>query len=325
MAANFRNRSLVTCAAPPKPRPNGAVIFASMVAGKPLVSAVIVSYNVRDLLVDCLRAFYASSDIPVEAIVVDNASSDGSADAAAAAFPEAKVIRQAVNAGFGKANNAGLQQAEGRFVLLMNPDVTVLPGCVGKLADFLLVRPDAGAVGPRLERPDGSLDLAARRGFPTPSAAFYRLVGLSRLFPSSSRFNRYNLGHLPEGDVHEIDSGTAACLMVRRAAVDRVGFFDPDYFMYGEDIDLCYRLKRGGWKVFYLPDARAVHLKGASTKQSTRRMLWEFHRAMWTFHHKHYAADMPAFANGLVWASIWARWATLLARTELTKDPRVSP
>jgi GT2 family glycosyltransferase len=296
-----------------------------MAANKPLVSAIVVSYNVKDLVLDCLKAFYASSDIPVEAVVVDNASSDGSADAVAAKFRKAKVIRLAMNVGFGKANNAGLQQAEGRFILLLNPDVTLQPACVGRLTDFLLVRPDAGAVGPRLERPDGTPDLAARRGFPTPSAAFYRLSGLSRLFPKSARFNRYNMGHLPEGESHEIDSGTAACLLVRRAAVDRVGFFDPDYFMYGEDIDLCYRLKTGGWKVFYLPDARAVHLKGASTKQSTRKMLWEFHRAMWTFHHKHYAGDMPAFANGLVWASIWGRWATLAAKTQLTGDPRVSP
>lgn len=296
-----------------------------MATNKPLVSAIVVSYNVRDLLLDSLRAFYASSDVPVEAIVVDNASTDGSADAVAASFRQAKVIRLAVNVGFGKANNAGLQQAEGRFVLLLNPDVTVQPGCVGRLTDFLLVRPDVGAVGPRLERPDGKLDLAARRGFPTPAAAFYRFSGLSRMFPRSSRFNRYNMGHLPETETHEIDSGTAACLLVRRAAVDRVGFFDPDYFMYGEDIDLCYRLKTGGWKVFYLPDARAVHVKGASTRQSTRKMLWEFHRAMWTFHHKHYAADMPAFANGLVWASIWARWAALTAKTQLSGDPRVSP
>jgi GT2 family glycosyltransferase len=296
-----------------------------MATNKPLVSAIVVSYNVRDLLLDSLRAFYASSDVPVEVVVVDNASRDGSADAVAATFRQAKVIRLAVNVGFGKANNAGLQQAEGRFILLLNPDVTVQPGCVGRLTDFLLVRPDAGAVGPRLERPDGKLDLAARRGFPTPSAAFYRFSGLNRLFPRSARFNRYNMGHLPETDSHEIDAGTAACLLVRRAAVDRVGFFDPDYFMYGEDIDLCYRLKTGGWKVFYLPDARAVHVKGASTRQSTRKMLWEFHRAMWTFHHKHYAADMPAFANGLVWASIWARWATLTAKTQFTSDPRVSP
>ena len=293
--------------------------------GKPLVSALVVSYNVKDLLLDCLRAFYSSSDVPVEAVVVDNASSDGSADAVEAEFPQAKVIRMPKNVGFGKANNAGLQQATGRFVLLLNPDVTVLAGCVGRLADFLLVRPDVGAVGPRLLRPDGDTDLAARRGFPTPSTAFYRLVGLSRVFPKSKRFNRYNMGYLSPAEAHEMDAGTAACLMVRRTAVDRVGFFDPDYFMYGEDLDLCFRLKLGGWKVYYLPAAEAVHLKGASTKQATRRMLYEFHRAMWTFHHKHYAEDMPAFANGLVWASIWARWATLTARASITKDPRVSP
>ena len=300
------------------------VSCAVVTDGKPLVSAIVVSFNVRDLVLDTLRAFYACSDVPAEAVVVDNASTDGSADAVAAEFPEAKVIRLPSNVGFGRANNAGLQQAEGRFVLLLNPDVTVMPGCVGRMADFMLVRPDAGAVGPRLQRPDGSMDLAARRGFPTPRTAFYRFSGLSRIFPSSQRFNRYNMGHLPPSEVHEMDAGTAACLMVRRAAVDRVGFFDPDYFMYGEDIDLCYRLKSGGWKIFYLPTAKAVHLKGASTRQETGRMLWEFHRAMWTFHHKHYAADLPAFANGLVWASIWGRWAVLTARARLSGDPRVS-
>ena len=294
-------------------------------AERPLVSALIVSYNVRELLVDCLRAFFASSDVPVEAVVVDNASKDGSADAVAREFPQVKLVREARNLGYGRANNRGLQECEGRFVLLLNPDVTVGEACVGKLADFLLVRPDVGAVGPRLLRPDGTLDLAARRGFPTPSTAFYRLSGLSRVFPRSRRFNRYNMGHQPDTEAHEIDSGTGACLMLRRAAVDRVGFFDPDFFMYGEDIDLCFRLKLGGWKVYYLPSAKAVHLKGQSTRQSTRRMLYEFHSAMWTFHHKHYAEDMPAFANGLVWASIWARWAVLAARSQVLRDPRISP
>ena len=294
-------------------------------AERPLVSALIVSYNVRELLVDCLRAFYASSDVPVEAVVVDNASKDGSADAVEREFPQARVIRLPKNVGYGRANNRGLQECSGRFVLLLNPDVTVGEGCVGRLADFLLVRPDVGAVGPRILRPDGSLDRAGRRGFPTPAAAFYRLSGLSRLFPKSRRFNRYNMGHLPEGEAHEIDSGTGACLLLRRAAVDRVGFFDPDFFMYGEDLDLCFRLKLGGWKVLYLPTATAVHLKGQSTQQATRRMLYEFHSAMWTFHHKHYAEDMPAFANGLVWASIWARWAVLSARSQVLKDPKVSP
>jgi GT2 family glycosyltransferase len=112
--------------------------------------------------------------------------------------------------------------------------------------------------------------------------------------------------------------------MVRRTAVDRVGFFDPDYFMYGEDIDLCFRLKSGGWKIFYLPTARAVHLKGQATRQESSRMLWEFHRAMWTFHHKHYAADLPAFANGLVWAGIWGRWALKAGRSAVSGDKSVA-
>jgi GT2 family glycosyltransferase len=295
-----------------------------MTPGKPLVSAIVVSYNTRDLLLDCLRAFYACSDVPAEAVVVDNASTDGSAEAVAYEFPEAKLTRQPENVGFGRANNAGLQQAEGRFVLLLNPDVTVMPGCVGRLADFLLVRPDAGAVGPRLQRPDGTLDHAARRGFPSPAASFFYFTGLNRAFPQNERLNRYTLANVPPTEMHEIDSGTAACLMVRRAAVDRVGFFDPDYFMYGEDLDLCFRLKSGGWKIFYLPTARAVHLKGQATRQETARMLREFHRAMWTFHHKHYAADLPAFVNGLIWAGIWGRWALKAGRAAMSSDPRVS-
>ena len=291
----------------------------------PLVSALIVSYNVRGLLVDTLRAFYESSDVPVQAVVVDNASSDGSPEAVAGIFPQADLIRLPKNVGYGAANNAGLERCRGRFVLLLNPDVVVGPGCVGKLADFLLTRRDVGAVGPRLLRPDGTPDQAARRAFPTPSVAFYRLSGLSRVFPRSRRFGRYNMGHVSPDSVHEIDAGTGACLMLRRTAIQKVGFFDPSFFMYGEDLDLCFRLKEGGWKVFYLPSATALHEKGAATRQATRRMLWEFHRAMWTFHAKHYADRLPAFGNGLVWAAIWARWCVLALRSELARDPRVSP
>jgi GT2 family glycosyltransferase len=150
------------------------------------------------------------------------------------------------------------------------------------------------------------------------------MVGMSRLLPRSSTFNRYNMGYLPDDVAHEMDCGTGACLMLRRTAVDKVGLFDPKFFMYGEDIDLCYRLKHGGWKIFYEPAAVATHVKGASTRQASARMLYEFHSSMWTFHAMHYAEDMPAFANGLVWASIWARWAALAARATLTGDPTVS-
>jgi CheY-like chemotaxis protein len=124
--------------------------------------------------------------------------------------------------------------------------------------------------------------------------------------------------------VAALDAG-AIDYLAKPFSFDELRGFDPGFRMYGEDIDLCYRLKLGGWKVFYVPAATAVHVKGASTRQATTRMLYEFHRAMWTFHHKHYAEDMPAFANGLVWASIWARWATLAARASITKDRRISP
>jgi hypothetical protein len=289
-----------------------------------LVSVVIVSYNVREHLLDTLRALYAGSGTSLEAIVVDNASRDGSADAAAAAFPKAVVLRNDANLGFGKASNLGLEKSQGEFVLLLNPDVMVAPDCLRILVGFMHAHPEVGAASPRLSRPDGTLDLAARRGFPTPRAAFYRVTLLSRLFPKSRRFNKYNVGYMAADQVHEIDSGTAACLMVRRSAIDQIGAFDPDFFMYGEDLDLCFRLKQGGWKIFYVPAAVATHVKGASSRQATSAMLREFHRAMWIFHRKHYAADLPAPANWLVWVGIWSRWALLSLRSKLTRDPAVS-
>jgi GT2 family glycosyltransferase len=292
---------------------------------RPLVSAIVVSYNVREQLLATLEAYYAGCGAEAEVIVVDNASSDGSADAVEQGFPNTKLIRLRQNVGFGSANNAGLEKATGELVLLLNPDVLVKEGCADTLAGFLAATPEAGAVGPRLERPDGRLDLAARRALPSPLSAFYRFAGLSRMFPKSPRFNRYNLGDQSADSMHEIESGTAACLMVRRAAIDQVGFFDPQFFMYGEDLDLCFRLRKGGWKIFYEPAARAVHLKGSSTSQATGRMLYEFHRAMWLFHRKHYAADTPAIGNAIVWGGIWARWAVLGARALITREKRVSP
>ena len=294
-------------------------------AREPLVSVIIVSYNVKDILLDCLTALFQSADVPLEAIVVDNNSKDGSAAAVEADFPQVKVHRMRKNVGFGRANNAGFDLARGRFVLLLNPDVMVGDHCVGELADFLLVRPDVGAVGPRLTRPDGRPDPTGRRAFPSPSTAIYQLSGLSRLFPHSRRFGRHNMGHLSADRPHEIDAGTAACLMLRRAAIAKVGLFDPAYFMYGEDLDLCFRLKAGGWKIFYLPAAEALHIKGASSRQEATRTLYEFHSAMWTFHHKHYADELPAFGNGLVWAAIWARWAMLSGWSAVTRKPNVSP
>lgn len=291
---------------------------------KPLVSALVISYNAKDLLLQCLQAFFASADVPVEAVVVDDDSSDGSAAAVTDEFPQATVLAQPKNLGYGRAANLGLERCQGRFVLLLGSDVTVDAGSIGRMADFLLTRPDAGAVGPRLELPDGRLDPDARRAFPMPRTMFYRTVGLSKLFPKSPRFGRHNMGHLPDTDVHEMDAGSASCLMVRMAALERVGFFDPRYFMFGEDIDLCYRLKLGGWKVFYQPAAGATRHVKPETAAAQRQISYQRYRSMWAYHFKHHAEDESAFGNGLVWAQIWGRWAAERVKDIVTRPKRQS-
>jgi hypothetical protein len=277
-------------------------------SNKPLVTALVVSRDAKDELLQCLKAFFASSDVPVDAVVVDNDSSDGSPAAVTDEFPQATVLVQSKNLGYGRAANVGLERCQGRFVLLLSPDVVVDPQCVGRLADLLLTRPDAGAVGPRLTLPGSLVDPDARRAFPIPSTLFYQTVGLSKLFPKSPRFGRHNMGHVPESEVHEIDAGTAACLMLRRSALDRVGFFDPRYFMFGEDLDLCYRLKLGGWKIFYVPTANAHRRVKPAPPERQRQMSFERYSAMWTYHFKHHSEDVSAFSNGLVWAQIWGRY-----------------
>ncbi|MBO0681971.1 MAG: glycosyltransferase family 2 protein [Candidatus Dormibacteraeota bacterium] len=288
--------------------------------GKPVVSAILINKDGRDQLLATLGSLSEAAEVPVETIVVDNASLDGSADAVAARYPSVKLVRRSRDGGFGRAGNAGLSVAEGRFVLLLDPSVTLQPGCLGKLTDLLLTRPDAGAASPQIQHPDGRLDGSARRGFPTPGSTVYTVIGLSQLFPRSARFNGHNMGHLRRRETHEIDAGSAACLMVRRAAIDRVGFFDPDYDRHGEDLDLCYRLKAGGWKVFYLPEAVAVRSQEMMSRADLRRDLWDDHRSLWTFHHKHYAADLPAFGNGLVWAANWTRFAYRTLRLQLQDE-----
>ncbi len=286
-------------------------------SGKPLVTALIVSRNSKEELLQCLKAFLASSDVPVDAVVVDNDSSDGSPAAVTEDFPQATVLVQSKNLGYGRAANIGLERCQGRFILLLSPEVIVDPQCVGRLADLLLTRPDAGAAGPRLTLSDGKLDPDARRAFPIPSTLFYQTVGLSKLFPTSPRFGRHNMGHVSESDVHEMDSGTAACLMLRRSALDRIGFFDPRYFMFGEDLDLCYRLRLGGWKVFYLPTAGARRRLKPAPPDRQRQVSLERHRAMWTYHFKHHSEDVSAFGNGLVWAQIWGRFVAEQLRSAL--------
>ena len=255
------------------------------------LSIIIVNYNTRDLLRGCLRSIYSSQgDFDYEVIVVDNCSPDDSVEMVRQEFPQAKLIASEINRGYAYANNLGFRQARGHYLLLLNPDTVLPPTALQGMLDFKEEHPDAGVAGPKLVLADGSLDLASRRSFPTLDVAFYRLVGLSKRYPNSPRYNRYNLGYLDPNQVAEVDSVVGAFMCIRREALDQAGLFDERFFMYAEDIDLCYRIKVDhGWKVYYNPAVVVTHYKAQSTRKRFARMTIEFYRAMWLFHKKHFA------------------------------------
>ena len=272
---------------------------------------VITNYNTCGLLRNCLRSTYASQGgFRFEVCVVDNMSSDRSAEMVAAEFPQVKLIVNTENVGYPRANNQGLE-AFGfaqtldlrphvpKFALLLNPDTELPDDALAQMLDFMAERPQVGIVGPKLVRPDGSLDLACRRAFPTPEVSCYRLIGLSRLFPRSRRFGRYNFTYLDPDQVTEVDSVVGAFMLVRAEAIARVGLMDEQFFMYGEDLDWAYRIKRAGWKVMYNPSVTVLHVKRAASRHSRRAQV-EFYRAMDIFYRKHYAAQTSWWLHALI-------------------------
>jgi N-acetylglucosaminyl-diphospho-decaprenol L-rhamnosyltransferase len=288
------------------------------------LSIVIVNYNTRDLLRDCLNSVYAcQGEISYEVIVVDNASPDDSAAMVAAEFPQTQLIASPENNGFAYANNLGLKAsgfaADGtphpnapRFALLLNPDTLLPATALSDMIRFMDSHADVGVVGPKLVRLDGSLDLACRRSFPTPEVSFYRMAGLSKLFPRSRRFGRYNMTYVDSGELLEVDSVVGAFMLVRREAIAQAGLLDETYFMYGEDLDWAYQIKANGWKVFYNPSVTVTHVKRAASRRSPKAQI-EFYRAMDIFYRKYYASTTPFWLHSLVimGISFGKRWTQL--------------
>lgn len=277
------------------------------------LSIIIVNYNTRDRLRDCLRSVYESrGDFAYEVRVVDNASADGSGAMVREEFPQVRLVESSVNGGYAYANNLGLRAAGfdphippptshiPTYALLLNPDTVLRPDALASMLAFMEAHPEAGAAGPKLVLADGRLDLACRRSFPTPEVSFHRLMGLSKLFPKSRRFARYNLTYLDPDEEAEVDSVVGAFMMVRGEAIQQVGLLDERFFAYGEDLDLCLRIKQRGWTVFYNPAVTVLHYKGESSKQHSYRMNVEFYRAMRLFHNKHYRRRTPFFINWLI-------------------------
>jgi GT2 family glycosyltransferase len=258
------------------------------------ISIIIVNYNVREFLRGALvsvQRSLAAGKLTGEIFVVDNASRDGSAEMVSQEFPDVKLYTLNENIGFGRANNLAMREASGDYFLILNPDTLLGEDTLRVMVDFMKQHPHAGLAGCKLLNADGSFQISCRRGFPTPWASFTKLFGLSTFFPNSPRFAKYNLSYLPINETYEIDALSGAFMVMSRSAYEKSGGFDEEYFMYGEDLDLCYRVKKAGFGIFYVHSTSTIHFQGESTRRSVLNEVKVFYEAMRIFVRKHYGAN----------------------------------
>lgn len=272
------------------------------------LSVIIVNYNVAYFLEQCLNSTYkALEKVSGEVFVVDNNSIDGSVDMVRQKFPQVHLIANTNNPGFSVANNQAMKIAKGEYVLLLNPDTVVEEDTFQQVVDFMDAHPNAGGLGVKMIDGKGVFLPESKRGLPTPAVAFYKIFGLSRLFPKSKRFGKYHLSYLNKDDIHEIEILSGAFMLMRKKALDKVGLLDETFFMYGEDIDLSYRLILGGYKNYYYPKTRIIHYKGESTKKSSVNYVFVFYNAMIIFAKKHFSQKNAKLFSFLINAAIYFR------------------
>ena len=280
------------------------------------LSIVIVSYNVRFFTAQCIASLYQSEDnLNKEIIVVDNASEDGSAHFIRSHFPQVVVIENKENLGFSKANNQGFNIANGRYVLILNPDTIVAKDTLKKCADFLDQHHEYGAVGVRMTDGKGVFLPESRRSLPSLSASIFKFSGLYKLFPSNAFINAYYMGHMPENQDHDTEVLTGAFIFTKKEILHEIQGFDEDFFMYGEDIDLCKRILNKGYKIRYLSGTGITHFKGESTRKDSVQYIVRFYGAMKLYYQKHVSSRQYFWTNGGITASIyilalinWLKW-----------------
>lgn len=279
------------------------------------LSVIIVNYNVKYFLEQCLLSVLRACDgLSVEVIVVDNASSDGSVDMVKQKFPNVKLIANADNTGFSKANNQGIKTASGEYILLLNPDTVVAEDTFSECVLFMNNHPEAGALGVRMIDGKGNFLPESKRGLPTPAVAFYKTFGLSFLFPQSKTFGKYHLGFLPENETNEVDILSGAFMFIRKAALDKAGLLDETFFMYGEDVDLSYRIQQAGYKNYYFADTTIIHYKGESTRKGSLNYVRVFYKAMIIFAEKHFSGNQSSlFSLCINFAIVLRGMLTLLS------------
>ena len=271
------------------------------------ISIIVLSYQSQMHLEVLLPSIEESAKgLSVETIIVDNGSTDGSKEWLKQQMDKGanfKLISLADNLGFSKGNNLGIKEAKGRYILLLNPDTKLSPDTLQTMTGFMDNHPEVGAGGCKLVKPDGKLDLACRRRFPNPVNSF------KRLFLTDNK--DYNYTDIDDNQSMEVDSVVGAFMFIRREATEKRGLLDEKFFMYGEDLDWCWRCKEAGYKVWYLPETTVLHYKGESSKKVSFKALFWFHEAMWIFYKKHYSPKYFFIFNWIVWLGIYLRLLTL--------------
>ncbi|MCD6117271.1 glycosyltransferase [bacterium] len=278
------------------------------------LSVIIVNYNVKPFLQQALASVSrALKGMDSEIIVVDNGSGDGSVQLVQREFPDVNIIRNQENAGFAKANNQAIKIADGEVIALVNPDTLIREDTFNVCLDYLESHNDVGAVGCKILNPDGTLQLACRRSFPSPWVAFTKIVGLNAIFPKSKIFGRYNLTYLDPEIITEVEAISGSFMAVKREVIDQTGMLDERFFMYGEDLDWCYRIHKNGWKIVYLPGTEIIHYKGQSAKEAPFDSLRVFYNAMLLFVKKHMGGGLSLIPQWILILGIWIRGSISIA------------
>ncbi len=273
------------------------------------LTTIIVNYNVRHFLEQCLlsvRKANPNGDFG-DVWVVDNASSDDSVQMVRTHFPEVKLIANQQNTGFAVANNQAIHASTGKYVLLLNPDTVVQEDTLAKCVAFMESHPEAGGLGVKMIDGSGQFLPESKRGFPTPWVAFCKTFGLAAIFPKSKTFGRYHLGYLDKNETHEVDVLAGAFMLLRRSVLDKIGLLDEAFFMYGEDIDLSYRIVQAGYKNYYFADTTIIHYKGESTKKGSLNYVRTFYQAMIIFARKHFQGRQATLFVAMIYGAIWLR------------------
>ena len=265
-----------------------------------------MTYKARDLLRDCLGSLYENSKLPLEVIVVDNGSEDGTAEMLREQFPEVTLVENKTNTGYTRPMNQALKLGRGRYLLQLNPDTLVLPNTLDYLVEFIDTHPEVGICTPKVLNQDGTLQTQCRRGESRPWAVISYFTGLAKLFPRNKRFGQYLMSYMDENQTHPVAGVSGSCMLIRREVVDQIGYLDERFFAYQEDADFCFQARKAGWEIYYVPKVQIIHYGGkGGSRVEPYQAIFVWHQSYFRFYQKNLAKDYFWFFNWLFYSAMF--------------------